>query len=196
MTAVFPTLPGLTWNVGKYPEFSTKIQTSASGFETRIALWATPIWHFTLNYEMLRDDATNNELKQLMGFFLQRQGQFEPFNYTDPTDNTVTGQNIGAGDGSTKTFQLIRALGGFVEPIKAINGTPTIYIDGAAQGSGWTVSSTGLITFTAAPTAGAIITADFAYYFRVRFTMDKAEFERWAYNLWQLQTCELVSVKV
>ena len=41
-----------------------------------------------------------------MGFFLTTQGQLNTFLYVDPTDNSVGGQVIGIGDGSTVTFTL------------------------------------------------------------------------------------------
>ena len=41
-----------------------------------------------------------------MGFFLQLQGQFGTFLYTDPDDNTVTGQAFATGDGSTTSFTM------------------------------------------------------------------------------------------
>lgn len=45
--------------------------------------------------------------------------------------------------------------------IIALNGTP--------QASGWSVSTTGLITFTTAPAAGIAITAGFEFDVPVRF---------------------------
>ena len=56
-----------------------------------------------------------------MGFFLARGGQFDDFllNESDLTqrleDSVFSGQPIGAGDGVTKNFQLVRNFGGFLE---------------------------------------------------------------------------------
>ena len=52
-----------------------------------------------------------------MGFFLQLQGQFGTFLYTDPDDNAVTGQAFATGDGATTSFTMMRSLGGFLEPV-------------------------------------------------------------------------------
>lgn len=195
--AVFPTLPGLAWSVLRTPRWATRVQTAVSGKETRTADWSTPSWQWELRYELLRDDATD-ELRTLMGFFLQRQGAYDSFLFQDPDDNRVTGQIIDlSASGASATFQLIRTLGGFVEPITAIDAVSAVYIDGAVQPiSAWGVDpSTGVLTFSSAPPAGSAITADFGFYFRVRFKEDQAEFEKFARNLWSLKTIHLVSLK-
>src|SRR5580658_3854223 len=137
MTAIFPTLPGLGWSVSKAPRFATRIQRAVSGRELRALDQPNPIWSWTLTYSMLRDKNDTrgasgpgvgyDELRTLMGFFLQQQGAFTPFLYDDPTDGQVLAQTIGTGDGSTMVFQLVRSMGtalpggGFAEPITAPN---------------------------------------------------------------------------
>ena len=46
-----------------------------------------------------------------MGFFLQMQGQYGTFLYTDPTDNAATNVTFATGDGVTTTFTFSRYLG-------------------------------------------------------------------------------------
>lgn len=106
----------MKWDQTKTPIFSTRIQQSTSGKQLRAAFFEYPLYQYDLSYEVLRDDSLHNELQTLMGFYLQRQGAFDSFLYVDPSDNTVIGQTIGAGDGGTKNFQLIRTYGGFTEP--------------------------------------------------------------------------------
>lgn len=189
--AIFPDLPGLTWDITRTPEFSTTMVTGADGGETPIANWAYPLWRWTLVYEILRDDATD-ELRTLMGFFLNRYGKADDFLFDDVTDNAVVGQQLGIGDGSTTGYQCIRAFDGFVEPVKNLKSAPTVYLNGI-ETTAWTISDSGLITFTAPPASGAIITADLSYYWRVRFDLDAAEFNQFAYQLWEFQECKLVS---
>lgn len=192
--AVFPALPGLMWDVVKQPEFSTKVQTSASGKDSTAAYWTYPRWTFKLSYELLRGGA-ETELNTLLGFFLARKGRFDTWLYTDPSDHTVIGQQIGIGDSSTVAFQLVRTISGFTEPMKAINGAPVVKIGGITQTTGWSINSTGVITFTTPPASGAVITADFSYYFRCRFLKDAAEFNQFMADLWELKKCEFISVK-
>jgi uncharacterized protein (TIGR02217 family) len=206
VTVIFPTLPGLGWSVTKAPRFATRIQKAISGRELRILDQPYPIWTWTLTYALLRDKhdtrgpgglgAGYDELRKLAGFFLQQQGAFQPFLLDDPTDDTVAGLSIGTGNSSTTVFQLVRNFGGFSEAIVAPNVVSAIYFNGVLQSSaGYAVdAATGLVTFTTAPPTGQAITADFTYYFRVRFADDTAEFENFMYQLWQLKQVKLQSV--
>jgi hypothetical protein len=125
--AIFPSLPGLKWGTVKKPIWSTKIQKSASGREARASFYSYPIYQFTLSYEVLRGQSGMPELQTLLGFFNARQGSFDSFLYEDIDDNTATDQQFGTGNGSTTVFQLIRSLGGNVEPVFALKGSPLIY---------------------------------------------------------------------
>lgn len=191
--AVFPVLKGLEWNRTKVPMWSTMIQTSISGVEKRASLWSYPRWKFGLSYEFLDDDGTGaGDLQQIIGFFNARRGAFDDFLYEDPTDNHVTGQSIGAGNGAAKEFQLVRSYGGFAEPIRAVKGIPLVKINGEAV-SQFEVNNTGLITFDNPPQG--VITATFDFYYRVRFLEDEAEFNNFIYKLWELKKLELISLK-
>lgn len=193
-TAVFPTLPGLAWSVIKRPMFSTRAARTASGKSIRTAYWSYPVWRLELRYEFLRDDATN-ELETLLGFFLARQGSFDNFNFTDPDDSAVTAQTFGIGDGTTTSWQLARTYAGFVEPVFRVNGAPLIYKAGVLQTSGVTVSAEGVVTFSAAPSSGQALTWTGAYYRRVYFEDDAADFEKFMETLWSLKRCALVTEK-
>lgn len=193
-TAVFPTLPGLAWSSFKRPTFSTRISKRTSGREVRAANYAYPLYAFELTYEVLRAATAYQELQQLMGFFLQRQGQFDSFLYLDPTDHLVASQVIGVGDGVTTTFPLIRDLGGWVEPIGAAANTPTVTVGGTVQ-AGWTIAGN-LLTFGSAPAAGAQIqVANLEFYFVCRFLDDVQDYENWSNDLWLLKSCKFTSVK-
>ena len=119
----------LDWTVTKAPTFQTRVQRAVSGRELRALDYPYPLWQFSLGYEFLRDNiaAGYTELQALMGFYLSCRGAFGTFLYADPTDDKVTGQPIGTGDGSTTVFQLVRTLGGFAEPTTAPNSVSTVY---------------------------------------------------------------------
>jgi len=206
MTAIFPSLPGLGWSVVKSPRFATRIQRAVNGRELRALDQPYPLWSWTLTYPLLRDrsDARApsgagigyDELRTLAGFFLQQQGALQPFLFDDPTDNAVIAQPLGAGDSSRTVFQLLRNMGGFAEPMAAPNAVSAIYFDGILQPTAAYIvdAATGLVTFAAPPPAGQIVTADFTYYFRVRFSDDTAEFENFMIQLWQARQIKLQSV--
>lgn len=126
---VYPSsLPGLSIEVDKEPEFDTLVQRAVSGKELRIGQRVYPLWYLTLNYNFLRDTSVYNELKTLVGFFLSRKGAADSFLFSDPDDSAVVDQDFGVGDGTTTLFQLVREFGGFVEPVFNINGTPSLKI--------------------------------------------------------------------
>jgi uncharacterized protein (TIGR02217 family) len=197
--ALFPTLDGLTFDSKKAPQFSTIIQKAVSGREVRAALQTYPILTWTLTFELLRQ-AT--DLPVLMGFYMSRQGSYDPFLYTDPNDNTVAGQLLGAGDGTTVNFPLIRAFGGFNQPVE--NGVATaVYKNGVSQsGTTWSITNAtaggyhNQITFTSAPANGVAISADFTFSWRVRFGDDAVEFNNFITGRWETSGLKLIGVKL
>jgi uncharacterized protein (TIGR02217 family) len=194
--AVFPTLAGLEYPVVRTPMFKTLVQESSSGKETRAALWSYPRWKWTLSFNFLRDDS-NNELRTLLGFVLARLGSFDSFLFDDIDDNRATGQALGAGTGTETAFQLVRTLGGFTEPVLAPNVVSAVYVEGAALAAGsWSVDpATGILTLAAAPSSGAQVTADFTYYWPVRFAADSNDFAKFMNRLWEQKKLEFESLK-
>ncbi|MBV8336263.1 MAG: DUF2460 domain-containing protein, partial [Alphaproteobacteria bacterium] len=120
-----------------------------------------------------------------------------------PSDNRVSGQQIGLGNASTAVFQLQRTMGaalpggGFFEPILAPNVVTAVYLDGVTQSPGaYSVDpNTGLLTVDMAPGSGLIVTADYSYYFRCRFIDDSYAFENFMFQLWQLKKLTFISVR-
>lgn len=201
---VFPDttkLKGLAWSVIRTPTFKTSTQIMESGRESRSGGWQMPLWKWQLVYEFLRDDPNNldedgyTELTRLAGFYLAHRGSLSSFLYQDQKDNQCNGQRLGLGDGSTTAFQLVRQYGPFTEAIQTPAGTPVIYLAGAPT-TAFTVDQRGVVTFTSPPGNGALITADFGFYFRCRFADDSADFEHWADTLWNAKQINLQQVKI
>lgn len=192
--AVFPTLPGLAWDVSKTPEFFTLTKTSPTGLDISAVLGAYPRWKFSLTYEFLRDSGTaKGELQQLIGFFLQRYGNVDDFLYLDPDDHTATNQVIGTGDGTTTQFQLCRNYAGFVEPVYGVAGTPLLTVAGIPAPC--TVSAKALVTFDTAPTANSRIAWSGTFYYRVKFDESSMEFNKFLHKMWEAKKVEFTSVK-
>ncbi len=88
------------------------------------------------------------------------------------------GQTLGTGNGSLTTFQLVKnytsgAYSYSREIKKPVSGTVKIYLNAVLQGSGYSVDyTTGVVTFTAAPGAGVIVSSDFDFDVPVRFDTD------------------------
>jgi len=178
----FPSLPGLAWSQFKKPRFNTLVQTSVNQSELRVSLTATPIYEVSLTYDVLRDSGYG-ELQTLMGFFLARRGKFDSFLFDDETDNTVSNQLFGVGDGLETDFQLVRAYGGFTEKVSnditvteiTVNNTPT---------TAYTVSASGLVAMNSAAGSGQALRWSGTFAYRCRFTDDVSEFENFMRNLW------------
>jgi hypothetical protein len=197
----FPTLAGQGWSVHKKPLFSTVVASHVSGREVRDALYQNPIWQFELAFDALSSDAASHpgagaqSLQTLMGFYMQCQGQYGTFLYTDPTDNAVTNQVFATGDGATTTFTFSRWLGGFLEPVGWVTNVSQVTLGGAAQSSGWSLNSPNSLVFAAAPATGALIGASFSYAFQCRFDDDSVDFQQFMQNLWRVDSLKFRSVR-
>jgi uncharacterized protein (TIGR02217 family) len=196
-----PTLPGLAWSRRKKPAFNTRVASHASGREVRVALMNYPLYEFEATYG-LTSSASGfaglgaSSLQNLMGFFLQLQGQFGTFLYTDPDDNSVTSQGIGVGDGATTAFSFVRALGGFAEPVGWVTAVSHVYLNGTPQSGGsYSLTTPNTLTFTTPPGAGVVVSTDFSFAFQCRFIDDQMEFEEFMSNLWKLASMKFRSVK-
>jgi uncharacterized protein (TIGR02217 family) len=199
----FPTLAGLGWSVHKKPVFSTVVASHVSGREVRDALYQNPIWQFELTFDGLSSSPTSypglgaNSMQALMGFFLEMQGQFGVFLYTDPTDNTAVNTNTFAtGDGSTTTFTFARFMGSFVEPVGWVTALTDVYVNGSVVSSStYSLSTPNSLVFTSAPAANATVGADFTYAFQCRFDSDDQDFEEFMSNLWKVDGIKFKSLR-
>jgi hypothetical protein len=196
----FPTLalgPALAWSVHIKPKFKTEIGQHVTGRETRTQRSANPYFEIDLTYDILRSDLADLELQAIAAFFELAGGAAAPFWVEPPGLSVATGELIGAGDGSQTVFPLAVSIGSYTGPVYGTPGVAAIYLDGAAQPAGWSVSSGYLpaITFTAAPGTGASITADFGVLWLCRFAEDVQDFEEFMTMLWTLRTVRLVTVR-
>lgn len=198
-SSILPVLPGMTFPVTKTPTWRNRVQEAVSGKETRIGLWTYPRWKWSLPYEFIRDkpEASKDELWQLLGFFNEHRGSLDSWLFEDPDDKTVTTQAFGTGDGVRTQWQLARTRGGFVEPVKALNGAPSIFKNAVLQTvtTHYTISASGLVTFVTAPANGLALTWTGSFYWRCRFLEDEISVEKFAHKLWEMQQLEFISVK-
>ncbi len=159
-------------------QYQTAIFNTRSGKEKRRALLTTGqrSLNATLKYN------SESAITALWDFFRQRKGQYDTFLTKFPTEYYTTGEIIGTGDAIETAFDLD------FFPIDVDTDNITIYFDDVAQASGWTPSNnytteTSTITFDSAPDSAVVITADYEYYFQVRFADDKITRQLVAYQL-------------
>ena len=165
------------------PERRTQIVELASGDEERNACWVNSRRRYDVAYGIRRAD----DLAMVVAFFEARNGRLYGFRYKDWADYksglpsqpvSPVDQRIGAGDGSTANFALVKRYvsGGQSwarSIIKPVTGTVRVAVNGIEQVSGWTVDGTaGIVAFATAPSAGMPITAGFEFDVPVRFDTD------------------------
>lgn len=142
------------------------------------------------------------DFEALHGFYHQRQGAFDSFLLYDPSDfELLNGAiNIGVGDGTTTAFELAEDYGAAImltqNPVQV-----QVFLNGVQQSSGYTIGSpgsqtAGIVTFTSAPGAGVVVSANWTFLQRVRFKADQVEFNEFLSNLWEASSIELISVKL
>ena len=165
------------------PERKTEIVTLGSGFEERNGVWANS----RRRYDVGSGVKTLDDLQAVIAFFEARMGQLYAFRFKDFADfkscapgaaPAPTDQAVATGDGSTKSFQLLKTYvsgpSSWTRAVKKpVAGTVRVALSGVEQTSGWSVNTTtGLVTFTSAPANGAPISAGFEFDVPVRFDTD------------------------
>ena len=163
------------------PGYSTAIIETDSGAEERVARWGTARRKYDASYGMKSHD----QLVALQEFYICRLGAAYGFRYKDWLDFTTaidhnstpsdTDEIIGTGDGTETQFQLKKiytsgAINRTRNIRKPVDGTTVVSIDDTPQGSGWSVNTTtGIVTFTSAPSAAEVIKAGCEFDVPVRF---------------------------
>jgi uncharacterized protein (TIGR02217 family) len=167
--------PDISYGSSGGPVYTTDIVITAGGHEQRNVQWQQA----RARYNVAHGVKTKTQLAQLITFFRARKGRAHGFRFKDWTDYQLINQQIGIGDGVRKTFPLIKTYtsGGVTETrsiTKPVAGTISIAVNGTAISSGVSVATTsGVVTFTTAPTNGAVITASCEFDVPVRFDTDR-----------------------
>lgn len=165
----------------KTPAFNSLVQETAAGRgNSGAALKPYPTWDFEADLNVIPWAMVEN----FLDCYMATRGRAGVFFFTDPIDNTVTletgimlnvtpgaaapmGQ---AGDGVSTKFQLARLINTRPDITQNVSivgidvaGSPTV---------AYTVSSTGVVTFTSAPAMGAALTWSGTFKHLCRFTDD------------------------
>lgn len=181
------------------PEYSTDVVIMQSGYEQRNSNWSQARIRYNVAYGV----KNQTQLDALIAFFRARKGRADGFRFKDWTDFKVTGQIIGTGNGSATVFQLIKtyASGSVTETriiTKPVAGTVNMYLGGVLQsGSAYAVNTTtGQVTFTAAPGNGVQITADFEFDIPARFDTDRLSSLLETYGAHSVEDIPIVEIRV
>lgn len=162
------------------PRFKTTVIVLGSGHEKRNIEWARArgAWDISSGVKTAEDMAT------IISFFYARQGRAHSFRFRDWTDyhigTAAVPLVIGTGDGTTVAFQLAKrySSGGYYFARKIsrpVSGTVLASTNESPTRTYSVDYSTGIITFTTPPGAGAIVSASGEYDLPVRFDQDELD---------------------
>ena len=149
----------------------------------------------------------------LQGFFNQCLGGALIFNYWDVDDYQATTQQFGVGDGVTTSFQLARAIGGWVDNVYApldqagpvvvpsSNGgtmnapypLPNVYDNGSLVSSANYTIVNGLVAFNYTPTSGHALTWTGNYYWPCTFDEDTIALAKFMGGLWESKSVKFTT---
>ncbi|WP_321914820.1 DUF2460 domain-containing protein [Paraburkholderia sp. J11-2] len=218
--AVYPTLRGRTWPITREPHFATVTHTAASGREFRFTNQTIPKYNFTLKYNYLRQDQKRQDLDVLEGFFLDRYGALDTFLFAYPVsmpgDEALWNTQIGTGDGTRTTFDLVRRRAGrlerlynFIEgeytfaplmwhpwnPAQAMwtAGNAPMWVNGREwQRAQWSIAN-GQVTFNTPPAALEPVVLTTKVYWRARFAEDYVSLDHFCKEFHDAQEVKLVA---
>jgi uncharacterized protein (TIGR02217 family) len=189
------------------PVRRTDIVTLSSGREHRNSRWEGSRRRYDAGLGVRSIDA----LHAVVAFFEERRGRLIGFRFRDRTDwrsgppsqePTPTDHRIGTGDGKALSFPLVKTYGSSFAPYrrpiaKPVGGSVRVALDGVEQAVGLGFNCdplTGLVTLAAAPPAGAIVTAGFAFDVPVRFDTDELDIDLSAFDAGEIPKIPLVEI--
>ncbi|MER9733040.1 DUF2460 domain-containing protein [Mesorhizobium sp. M0217] len=154
------------------PVFQTTVIPLMGGYEDRNQDWTVALWR----YDVKLNNRPLSEIRAFIGHVLGRRGAANAFPLRDPLDNTLTDENIGTGNGTTKVFRIYKTYPDADRPYRrplAVVQNLVVKVDGVAQDEGTDYQQeSGYIGFVSAPTAGQAITVTCDWLVRVRYQAD------------------------
>lgn len=183
------------------PRFKTTIMALSSGEEKRNIEWSKARGAWQIGYGI----DTKEEFTRVIEFFYARQGRAHSFRFKDWSDfeigETGTPQQIGSGTGALLVFQIEKrySSGGYTfhRPItKPVNGTLRVFLNSVEQLTGWSANySTGVITFTTAPSTGVAVQVICEFDLPVRFDTDALDVNMILFDVGSVPGIDIVEVK-
>lgn len=191
------------------PERRTDVVTLANGFEERNTPWA----HARRRYDAGLGMRSLDDIQTLISFFEARRGQLYDFRWKDWSDYKTCpaaaepdfrDQVIATADGAATVFPLVKQYrsGAFsyARPIaKPVAGTVRLGVeqDELQEGVDYAVDvTTGVVTFTQPPPAGAEVLAGFEFDVPVRFDTDRIQTSVASFQAGDAPNVPVVEVRV
>ncbi|MDB5512502.1 MAG: glycoside hydrolase family 24 [Enterovirga sp.] len=189
------------------PVRRTDIVTLASGREHRNSRWSGSRRRYDAGLGVRTVDA----LHAVLAFFEERRGRLYGFRFHDRMDckscapsgtPSPADSTLGVGDGTQTAFHLAKTYGSGFAPYrrtvaKPVAGTVRVAVNGSEIALGAAAScdpATGIVSFAAAPAAGALVTAGFAFDVPVRFDADALDVDLSAFEAGAIPSIPLVEI--
>lgn len=188
------------------PERRTDIVTLGSNREKRNARWARSRRRWEAGYGV----KSFADLADIVAFFEERRGRLYGFRWRDRADHSSappgrapapTDQPIGQGDGVRKNFRLIKTYGGSFAPYareitKPVAGSLRVAVaDVEIDAAQYSVdATTGLVTLTTAPAAGAAVTAGFLFDTPARFDTDYLDIDHTGFEAGEIPKIPILEI--
>lgn len=188
------------------PERRTEIVTLGSGFEERNGVWA----HSRRRYDVGYGVKTLDDIHAVIAFFEARLGRLHGFRFKDFADFKSRAPNaalspldqpLGSGDGTRRSFQLTKTYSSGPSAwsraiTKPVEGSVRLAVAGA-ETTGFTLdAATGIVTFTAAPPQGAMLTSGFEFDVPVRFDSDSLSINLANFQAGEIPSIPLVEIRI
>jgi hypothetical protein len=171
---VMPTLPiSMQGGIHKTPSFNTLLQKGTAGINAAVSLKPFPTWNFEWELDNIQGNESDAQsaVALFLGMFMRVNGSANLWLFTDPQDHSVTNMPFGIADGKSISFQLSRQIGGAVDIVQNVVGTPTIFLNGSLSVPA-SISPSGVVTITEVPGAGVVLTWTGQFQYLVRFADD------------------------
>lgn len=171
LAAQFP--PQISFGSSGGPAFKTLTQTAQNGQEVRQSLWTMPLYEYDASLAI----QTQEEYDLVRNLFMVAKGPQRSFRYKDWADFRFDMTLIGTGDGARVNFQAGRPYSAGGETMyrrltKLVAGIQ-VFVNGVAAAGVTIALDSGIISFAAAPAAGAEIRITGEFDVHVRFMSDR-----------------------
>lgn len=175
------------------PAFQTSVVALGTGREQRNVDWSSQRCSFDISYGIQYKE----DFIDVVKFFYARLGKARGFRFKDWSDFEAVNEQIGIGDGTTTIFQLVKNYTSLVvyqrKITRPVAGTVAVRVNGATVP--YTVNNnTGVVTFTSAPAAAAVIMADFEFDVPVRFDSDKLNLDIRTFETASIDAIDIVEL--
>lgn len=168
-------------------QYVTLISESEGGAEQRYQKWQKPKRVFRLKL----DARYQTEADQIWRFYTARKGSFDTFLFQNPTENPVTAERFGSGDGTQTIFYLGGAVDMATGDLIVTPGSAVVTRSIGSTGdylafSAYTINENiGKITTNVSLPSGDVLRANYNFRYRVRFKDDNLTREIFAVNLYR-----------